>query len=129
MPESLVTDGDLFRMGFGQSIALTPLGLITSVCACINGGNLMKPHFLTKITNVNGDVVFENELSKIRSVLKPQVSNQLNKMLYEVVSSGGGKNAKIDGYEIAGKTGVLPIYYDIKEKTYINGYMPFFFAF
>ena len=51
MPSSVVTEGDLFRMGFGQSVALTPLALITSVCAVINGGSLMQPHFVTKITN------------------------------------------------------------------------------
>jgi len=116
MPKNLVTDGDLFRMGFGQSIALTPLNLITSVSACINGGTLLKPHFVTEILDRNNNSVYSLETSKIRNVLKPNVSTSLNKMLYEVVSSGGGKHAKIDGYDIAGKTGVLPTYYDIEIK-------------
>ena len=74
MPKSLVTDGDLFRMGFGQSVALTPLALITSVCAVINGGNLMQPHFVTKISNSYGDVVYEKEPTSIRQVVKSSVS-------------------------------------------------------
>ena len=114
MPKSVVKTGDLFRMGFGQSVALTPLGLITSVSACINGGKLMQPHFVTKITNSQGSVLYEKSPTILKNVLKSSVSSTLNPLLYAVVNSGGGKHAKVDGYDICGKTGVLPIYYDIK---------------
>ena len=114
MPKSVVKTGDLFRMGFGQSVALTPLGLITSVSACINGGKLMQPHFVTKITNSQGSVLYEKSPTTLKNVLKSSVSSTLNPLLYAVVNSGGGKHAKVDGYDICGKTGVLPIYYDIK---------------
>lgn len=128
MPKSLVTDGDLFRMGFGQSIALTPLNLINSVCACINGGTLMKPHFITEIINNKGAVVYSSETKEIKSVLKPNVSTDLNKMLYEVVSTGGGKNAKIDGYEIAGKTGTAQKYENnkIAEGKYVASFIGYY---
>ena len=109
MPKALVTDGDLFRMGFGQSVALTPLALITSVSACINGGKLMQPHFVTKIFNSSGEVVYQKEPTILNQVLSGSVSTSLNKMLREVVATGGGKHASIEGYDIGGKTGVLPI--------------------
>ena len=128
MPKSLVTDGDLFRMGFGQSIALTPLGLINSVCACINGGKLMKPHFVTEIVDSYGSIVYKSQSKEIRSVLKPQVSSNLNKMLYEVVSSGGGKHAKIDGYDIGGKTGTAQKYENgaIAQGKYVASFIGFY---
>jgi len=109
MPKALVTDGDLFRMGFGQSIALTPLGLISSVSSAINGGKLFEPHFVTEISTNSGQVVFKRESIAVRNVLKSSVSEGLNKMLKDVVSTGGGKYAKVDGYDIGGKTGVFPI--------------------
>lgn len=109
MPKALVTDGDLFRMGFGQSVAITPLSLITSVCACINGGQLMQPHFVTNITTESGEVVYSKQPTSIRQVLNTTISTSLNQMLKEVVSKGGGKHAAIPGYDIGGKTGVFPI--------------------
>jgi len=128
MPKGLVTDGDLFRMGFGQSIALTPLNLITSVCACINGGHLLKPHFVTEILDSKNNSIYKAESAKIRTLLKPNVSTQLNKMLYEVVSSGGGKHAKIEGYDIAGKTGTAQKYEDnkIAQGKYVASFMGYY---
>lgn len=128
MPKSLVTDGDLFRMGFGQSVALTPLALITSVCAVINGGNLMQPHFVTKITNSYGDVVYEKEPTSIRQVVKSSVSTDLNSMLREVVSKGGGKHAAIAGYDIGGKTGTAQKYENgaIAEGKYVASFIGFY---
>lgn len=128
MPKSLVTDGDLFRMGFGQSVALTPLALITSVCAVINGGNLMQPHFVTKITNSYGDVVYEKEPTSIRHVVKSSVSTDLNSMLREVVSKGGGKHAAIAGYDIGGKTGTAQKYENgaIAEGKYVASFIGFY---
>ena len=128
MPKSLVTDGDLFRMGFGQSVALTPLALITSVCAVINGGNLMQPHFVTKISNSYGDVVYEKEPTSIRQVVKSSVSTDLNSMLREVVSKGGGKHAAIAGYDIGGKTGTAQKYENgaIAEGKYVASFIGFY---
>ena len=58
----------------------------------------------------SGRGVFRN----YKNVLKSSVSSTLSPLLYAVVNSGGGKHAKVDGYDICGKTGVLNIYYDIK---------------
>lgn len=128
MPKSLVTDGDLFRMGFGQSIALTPLGLISAVSACINGGKLMKPHFVTEISDSYGNLVYKNQAKEIRTVLNSQVSTNLNKMLYEVVSTGGGKHAKIEGYDIAGKTGTAQKYENnaIAKGKYVASFIGYY---
>ena len=109
MPELMVTAGDLLRMGFGQSIAVTPLGLITSVSAIVNGGDLMQPYLVKEIYDYSGNVVYTKESTVLEKVVKNSVSQAINKMLNEVVSKGGGKKAAVAGYDIAGKTGVLPI--------------------
>ena len=128
MPKSVVKAGDLFRMGFGQSVALTPLGLITSVSACINGGKLMQPHFVTKITNNLGGVVYEKTPTMLRQVVKSSVSSTLNPLLNAVVSTGGGKHAKVDGYDICGKTGTAQKYENgkIAEGKYVASFIGFY---
>lgn len=110
MPEFQVTASDLLRMGFGQSVAVTPLGLITAVSAAINGGNLMQPYFVKEIASSSGNIVYSRGATIIRRVLSHNVSLSLNRMLQEVVDRGGGKKAAVAGYDIAGKTGTAQKY-------------------
>ena len=129
MPKSLVTQGDLLRMGFGQAIAVTPLGLANAVSSVINGGNLMQPYFVKNIYNNSGTVVYSKENTVIRKTVSSEVSAFMNKMLEQVVSSGGGKQAKIAGYSIAGKTGTAQKYENgaIAQGKYVAsfiGYTP-----
>ena len=115
-------------MGFGQAVALTPLALITSVSACINGGKLMQPHFVTSITTKEGVSVYKREPLNLAQVLNANVSGGLNPLLGAVVSSGGGKHAKIDGYEIGGKTGTAQKYENgkIAEGKYVASFIGFY---
>lgn len=129
MPKSLVTQGDLLRMGFGQAIAVTPLGLANAVSSVINGGNLMQPYLVKNIYNNSGTVVYSKENTVIRKTVSSEVSALMNKMLEQVVSSGGGKQAKIAGYSIAGKTGTAQKYENgaIAQGKYVAsfiGYTP-----
>lgn len=127
MPKSLVKDGDLFRMGFGQSVSVTQLGLINSICAAINGGKLMQPHFVSSISN-GSNVLYQKKPTTLSQVLKPSVSADLNKMLEQVVSKGGGKHAAIAGYDIGGKTGTAQKYENgaIAEGKYVASFMGFY---
>ena len=88
----------------------------------------MQPHFVTKIATADGNVVFENKSSFLSQVLSPSVSVDLNKMLREVVSSGGGKHAKIDGYDIGGKTGTAQKYQNgaIADGKYVASFIGFY---
>ena len=129
MPELTVTAGDLARMGFGQSIAITPLGLISSVSAVANGGNLMQPYFVKQISDKNGNLVYQKQNTILEKVVDNAVSDTINKMLEEVVSKGGGKKAAVAGHNISGKTGTSQksINGAIAEGKYIAsfiGYTP-----
>ncbi len=125
MPESAVTAGDLLRMGFGQSIAITPLGLLTSVSCIVNGGNLMQPYLMKEIYDKSGNVLYSSHSTMLREVVGKTVSQSINKMLEEVVSKGGGKKASVAGYSIAGKTGTAQKYENgaIASGKYIASFL------
>lgn len=128
MPKNLVTEGDLLRMGFGQTIAITPLQLAQSIATCINGGKLMQPYFVSSMTNSSGEEVYRKDALAVDNVLKESVSKSLNKMLLEVVKTGGGKHAYIPGYDIGGKTGTAQKYENgaIAQGKYVASFVGFY---
>lgn len=128
MPKAIVTDSDFLRMGFGQSIAITPLQLVTVVCSIINGGKLYQPHFVTQIAKVDGTVLYQKNPLVIRNVLKSSVSDEILPLLRDVVASGGGKYAKVEGYDIGGKTGTAQKYENgaIADGKYVASFIGFY---
>lgn len=128
MPQSLVTEPDLYRMGFGQTIAISALQLVNTVCAIINDGFVKQPYFVKSITNNNGEVVYQKTPTALNKVFDTKVVDQINIMLEEVVSKGGGKNARIDGYNIAGKTGTAQKYQNgaIAQGKYIASFIGYY---
>ena len=105
-----IKNTDLARIGFGQSIAVTPLQLITAVSAVINGGNLYTPHLVKNLTDSDGNVVQETDTTAKRQVISEETSATMRQILENVVSNGGGKNAQIEGYAVGGKTGTAQVY-------------------
>jgi len=91
-------------MSFGYELSVTPLQMITAYSAIINGGILYQPQIIKSKTS-GGKVVFENEPKQIRSVISPETSERMRKILYSIVEEGTGKNAKLDFISIGGKTG------------------------
>ena len=93
-------------VAFGQGISLTPIQLVRAICACVNGGELLRPHILKEITNSsNSDIVYQREKEVICKVISDETSAKVRDALESVVSEGGGRNAYIEGYRIGGKTG------------------------
>ncbi len=99
------TELDLATSSFGQSITVTPLQMITAISAVANGGKLYKPHLVKEIINAENIVVKKHEPQVVRQVISKETSETMRGILESVVSKGGGKNAYIAGYRIAGKTG------------------------
>lgn len=122
-----VKNTDLARISFGQSIAVTPLQLITAACAVINGGTLYQPYFVASMTDDNGNVLVKNEPVKVRQVISSDTSAKMRTLLEGVVSMGGGKNAQVDGYRIGGKTGTAQKYKDgkIVQGVHIGSFFGF----
>lgn len=110
MGEKYVRNSDLARIAFGQSIAVTPLQLISSFSAVVNGGFLYKPMLVKGITDSNGNYIQEYEPTVVSQPIKEETSATMRSILESVVSEGSGKNAYIPGYHVGGKTGTAQKY-------------------
>ncbi|MBR1804870.1 MAG: PASTA domain-containing protein [Selenomonadaceae bacterium] len=115
-PQEMV-DSDIATMAIGQSIAVTPLQLITAFCAIANDGILLKPHIVKQIRNANGSIYSETHVEEVRRTIDSATDKTLVGLLEQVVASGGGGKASVRGYRIAGKTGTAQ-----KVSEYGTGY-------
>jgi len=98
-------DSDVATMSIGQSIAVTPLQLVTAMSAIANDGVLLKPHIVKEITNADGSIYEEKGRQEVRRVLSSATDKTLMGLLEQVVATGGGQKAQVKGYRVAGKTG------------------------
>lgn len=115
---------ELATISFGQSFQITPIQLVTTVSSIINGGTRVTPHFGVKITDENGNLVETLEYETTEGICSEETSETMQYLLEKVVSEGGGKNAKIEGYSIGGKTATsqtLPR----SEHRYISSFLGF----
>jgi stage V sporulation protein D (sporulation-specific penicillin-binding protein) len=96
---------ELASCSFGQSSKVSYLQMITAVSAIVNGGNLMQPYVVSKITAADGTLVKETKPTVKRRVLSEETSATMRELMEYVVTDGTGKNAAIAGYRIAGKSG------------------------
>ncbi len=109
-----VTDNDLARIGFGQSIAVTPLQLINSVCTVVNGGMKYTPTAVSRLENENGEIIESYDEKEGERVISEETSEKMRNILLSVVENGSGSNARIEGYKVGGKTGTAQVYEDGK---------------
>lgn len=96
---------DLATMAIGQSIAVTPLQMVTAVSAVANGGMLLQPQIIHHITDSQGNLVQTFEKKEVRRVVSKSVADQVCLMLEAVVTKGTGSRAYVDGYRVGGKSG------------------------
>ncbi|MBD5160122.1 MAG: PASTA domain-containing protein [Ruminococcus sp.] len=96
---------DLLVSAFGQGDTLTPIEMITSYCAAINGGYLLEPYVVEKVIDEDGNIVLKNERTVRRQVISEDTSKKVRTALGKVVSESSGGNVKIKGYAIGGKSG------------------------
>ena len=106
---------------------MTPLELITACASVVNGGNLMRPYILDKVADTSGKTILQNYPEVRRRTISESTSATMREILESVVSVGGGKNAKVDGYRIGGKTGTAQKYKDgiIARGMYVSTFLGF----
>lgn len=119
---------------FGQGIEMTPIQIVRAFCVIANGGKLVKPYVVERISNGSEEIKTRPEISE--PIISPKTASQLTTMLVSVVENGYGKAAKIPGYYIAGKTGTAQVSWsalDIDKSGYSDktwqsfiGYAPAF---
>ncbi|MBQ9197899.1 MAG: PASTA domain-containing protein, partial [Clostridia bacterium] len=111
---------DLARIGFGQSVAVTPIQMITAFSAVVNGGKLMKPYIVSAVLDENGDTVQRNAAQVVSTPISAETSATMRELLEGVVAQGGGRNAYIEGYRVGGKTGTAQVYIDGKVSSSVH---------
>ena len=115
---------ELATISFGQSFQITPMQLVTTVSSIINGGHRITPHFGVKITGEGGNEVETLRYETKNDICREETSETMRYLLERVVSDGSGKNAKIEGFSIGGKTATsqtLPR----SEHKYISSFLGF----
>jgi stage V sporulation protein D (sporulation-specific penicillin-binding protein) len=122
-----VKNVDIARMGFGQAIAITPIELVTACASVVNGGKLMTPYILDKVVDKDGKIIVQNYPIVRRNTISKQTSAIMREILESVVTEGGGKNARVEGYRIGGKTGTAQKYENgaIAHGKYVSTFMGF----
>lgn len=94
---------ELASASFGQTSAITPIQLITAVCAAVNGGYLVQPHLLKEVLDQDGNVVQTTSTEVKRQVISEETSELIRTCMEEMVKQN--KTAYVKGYRIGGKSG------------------------
>ncbi len=117
---SEMSELDLAIYAFGQNFNVTPIQHITAISSVANGGSLMQPYVVEKITDNSGNIIYQHEAQLKRQTLSEDVCKTISQILEEGVSGdGGAKNAYVAGYRVAAKTGTSEKKDAGKEDMYI----------
>ena len=95
---------ELATVSFGQSFQITAIQLVTTASSIINGGNRVTPHFGVKAVNEAGEVVENFSYPVKEGIVSAETSATMREILEMVVSEGSGKNGKVEGFRVGGKT-------------------------
>lgn len=95
---------ELATVSFGQSFQITPIQLVTTASSIINGGHRITPHFGVKVTDPEGNLVETLQYPVKDDIVSEQTSATMRSILELVVSEGSGKNGKVEGFSVGGKT-------------------------
>lgn len=115
---------ELATISFGQSFQITPIQLVTTVSSIINGGTRVTPHFGVSVQDADGNTVKTFSYETHENICTVETSETMRYLLEKVVSEGTGKNAKIEGFSIGGKTATsqtLPR----SDHKYISSFLGF----
>ena len=105
LAENKVGPVELATISFGQRFEITPIQLVSAVSAIANGGTSIKPRVVKQIINSETKEIEEIPVQKNNQVISKETSEKVLSMMESVVSEGTGKNARVAGYRIGGKTG------------------------
>lgn len=101
---------DLATNSFGQNYNTTMIQTAAAMCSVVNGGFYYKPHIVKQILNENGQVIENVEPKLVKETVSEKTSKFINETLRKTVAKGTGAAAKIEGYNVGGKTGTAEKY-------------------
>lgn len=115
---------ELATISFGQSFQITPIQLVTTVSSIINGGTRVTPHFGVSVQDADGNTVKTFSYETHENICTAETSETMRYLLEKVVSEGTGKNAKIEGFSIGGKTATSQTF-PRSDHKYISSFLGF----
>jgi cell division protein FtsI/penicillin-binding protein 2 len=117
-------------IAIGQEIGVTPLQMLTALCAFANGGNLLHPHIVNEIRYADGTLYKKYSTLAIRNVVSPVVIREVRDFMVKVTEKGGtGERASILKYRIAGKTGTSQVFDNANRRYYADKHILSFAGF
>ena len=97
---------ELATISFGQRFKVSIINHLTAINAVANGGNLVTPYLVEKVIDKDGNVISVHEPEIKYNVISSETAATVSDILEKGVSGeGGAKNARVEGYEVAAKTG------------------------
>lgn len=117
---------DLAVASFGQNFAITPIQMITACAAVANGGYVLQPYVVSKITDSDGNVVKNMEKKVKRQVISKETSDKMNEMLGYNTQTAGATSGYVTGYKVAGKTGTSEKIGSKSESSFGEDYIASF---
>lgn len=123
-PQESMSIVDLAVGSFGQRFTVNPLQMVCGFAATINGGYLMQPYVVESITDENNATIELTQPTVVRQVVSQETSARTRAILESVVSIGSGKNARVAGYSVGGKTGTSETLVDDLVTVSFMGFAP-----
>ncbi len=127
IPEADATDLDTASIAIGQSVAVTPIQLITALSALANGGYLVRPHLVRAVEDPETKAVKNIQARAVRQVISGNTAGRMDRLLQKAVMEGTAKKGYVDGYAVAGKTGTaeVPGPKGYQEGKYVSSFAGF----
>lgn len=104
-PPSKWSGTSIYAIPMGQEVAVSPLQMACAMSVIANGGKLMKPRVIQYIQDKHGELIREYPVTVSRQVLSEGTSATMRDILSGVVEDGTGQLARVEGYDVGGKTG------------------------
>jgi cell division protein FtsI (penicillin-binding protein 3) len=118
---------ELATTAYGQGMTVTQLQLAMATAAIANGGVLLRPRLVTKVVDTDGTPAWQQRPQPVRRVLSREVAEEVARMMVTVTEPGGtATRARVEGYEVAGKTGTAE---KVKDGQYTDARVGSFIGF
>jgi peptidoglycan glycosyltransferase len=118
-------DAALAQTSIGQrDVRMTPLQAALVAATVANDGVQMKPYLIDQVQAPDLTVIDSTSPEEWREPISEDVANQLTEMMVSVVANGSGRAARIQGVEVAGKTGTAQVSPDVPDHTWFMGFAP-----
>lgn len=124
---------EVANASFGQGITITAIQQLQALTIISNNGKMLKPHIVKKIVDSStGEILYESKKEESEQLVSVETVKKMKQLMYNVVNSDDpiatGKNYKIDGLDVIGKTGTAQIY-DTSQGRYLDGENDYIFSF